>query len=477
MAVQTRGMNTTNVPAPSDGAIDTALVSDDKADNPKPPELKRALGLWALVAFGVGDILGAGVYALVGKIAGLVGYAAWTSYVVAAVLAALTGLTYAELTSRFPKAGGAAHYTHEIFNNRFITFLVIFFVALSGLFSFATSSHTFAKYAMSLSSEAHPFIQNVVLPLGYVVIVGFVTARGIMLSSLTNIICSIIEVSALAIIIIVGLRFIGKVDYTQFAEVSAEQNFGTSGVVMAGAALAFFAFIGFEDMANLAEEARDPQRQLPIAICLAIVITTVVYLLIAIVAVSVIPPAQLSASPTPLLDVVQKAAPGFPIQVYGIVPAFAVFNTGLLNLLMASRLLYGMARGPKGQLPRALAYVHPRWKTPVVALVVAGIIVVAMVLSTSNVAVLAGGTTTFLLLVFTLLHAALFRAKRQQMGSAPKFRIPLLVPVLGFVICIALLASRDLADYKVGALLTLGATVLFGINWFFLGRKTVEAVE
>ena len=246
---------------------------------------------------------------------------------------------------------------------------------------------------------------------------------------------------------------------------------------MAGAALAFFAFIGFEDMANLAEEAKDPQRQLPIAICVAIVITTIIYMLIAIVAVSVVSPMVLGASQTPLVDVVQQGAPGFPVQIYSIVPAFAVFNTGLLNLLMASRLLYGMARGPKGQLPQALAWVHPRWKTPVVALVVAALIVMIMVMSTSNVGTLAGGSTTFLLLVFALLHIGLIRAKLKGIGEKPKFTIPLPVPAIGVVICLLLLASRDLSHYRVAAGLAVAAMVLFAINWFFLGRKSLEIVE
>lgn len=442
-----------------------------------PNELKRALGLWALVAFGVGDILGAGVYALVGKIAGLVGYAAWMSYVMAAVLAALTGFTYAELTSRFPRAGGAAHFTQEIFRNRFVTFLVIFFVALSGLFSFATSSHTFAKHAMAFADDANPLVQNVLLPLGYILIVGFVTARGIMLSSFTNVICSIVEITALAIIIAIGLSHIGSVDYTQFAAVPEGQNFGTTGLVMAGAALAFFAFIGFEDMANLAEEAHDPQRALPIAICITIVITTVIYLLISIVAVSVVPPEILKNSATPLVDVVKTGAPNFPAQIYSVVPAFAVFNTGLLNLLMASRLLYGMARGPKGQLPQVLSYVHPRWKTPVVALVVAALVVVVMVLSTTNVGTLASGTTTFLLIVFALLHAGLIRAKMKGIGGAPKFRIPMFIPIVGSILCVLLLASQNADNYKVAGGLTVAAVILFLINRFVLGRKKVEAVE
>ena len=443
----------------------------------QPVELKRVLGLWALVAFGVGDILGSGVYALVGKIAGTVGPAAWISYVVAAVLAGLTGFTYAELTSRFPKAGGAAHYTQEIFRNSFITFLVIFFVALSGLFSFATASHTFAQYALHFMEGEPGILQNYLMPLMFVLVVGYVTARGILLSSFANVICSIIEVAALAIIIVLGLRFLGNVNYLEFAPVPDTQSFGTAGLVMSTAAVAFFAFIGFEDMANLAEEAKDPQRSLPIAICLAIVITSIIYILIVLVAVSVVPYTELRDSTAPLILVLQRAAPGFPEQIYSIVPAFAVFNTGLLNLLMASRLLYGMARGPKGQLPRVLAYVHPKWQTPVIALVLAALIVVAMVCSTANVSTLANGTTTFLLIVFALLHQGLIVAKRRKIGDDPRFRIPAVIPVLGGLLCVTLLFSRDVEYYIVAAWLTIPAVLLFIINWFFLGRRTVEAVE
>jgi len=442
-----------------------------------PNELKRALGLWALVAFGVGDILGSGVYALVGKISGMVGTAAWISYVVAAVLAGLTGFTYAELTSRFPRAGGAAHFTHEIFKNRFLTFLVIFFVALSGLFSFATASHTFSTYALAFTEGVSPAVKTVIMPLLFVIVVGYITARGIMLSSITNIVCSVIEVSALAIIIVIGLSHFGSVDYTTFAAVPEGQNFGTTGLVMSGAAMAFFAFIGFEDMVNLAEEAKDPQRALPIAICLAIVITTVIYLLIVIAAVSVVPLDVLKNSKAALIDVVRLGAPNFPVQIYTIVPAFAVFNTGLLNLLMASRLFYGMARGPKGQLPHVLSYVHPRWQTPVIALIFAAFIVAAMVLSTTDVATLAGGTTTFLLIVFTILHGGLIKAKFQHEGDQPRFKIPMIIPFAGVALSLALLASRDLASYKVAGMLTAGAVVLFLVNRFLLGRTTVEAVE
>ena len=456
--------------------LDDATVKPEELSHPQV-ELSRSVGLFALVAFGVGDILGSGVYALVGEVAGKVGTAAWMSYAVAAVLAALTGLTYAELSSRFPKAGGAAHYTQEIFNNKFLTFLVIFFVAISGLFSFATASHTFANYAMAYQPHAPVYLKDYLLPLVYIIVVAVISARGILLSSVANLVCTVVEFSALIFIILVGIKFLGGVDYTQFEAIPSGQHFGTSGLVLSGAALAFFAFIGFEDMASLAEEAIDARRTVPRAMCLSILITTTIYLLIVLVAVSVLPIGTLRDSDVPLFDVVRQAAPWFPVQVYSIVPAFAVFNTGLLCVIMASRMIYGMARGPKGQLPAALAYVHPKYRTPVLALGVCVIIVLLMAFSTSDVGTLADGATTFILFVFVMLHIALLRAKHKNLGEEPLFRVPLILPALGSVVSLTILLSRDPKTYVVAAGLTVAAVALFAVNRFILGRTTVEAVD
>ena len=440
------------------------------------PELKRVLGLWALVAFGVGDILGAGVYALIGKVAGQAGSAAWMSYLVAGVLALLTGFTYAELGSRFPKAGGAAHYVQEIYRNRFATFLIIFFVVLSGLFAIATSSHTFAQYALHFMDDPG-ILQSTVLPIAFLCVVGFVAARGVELSSIANIVCFCVELTALLIIIGLGIRFIGGVDYFEFPTPAEGADLGKTTLVLGGAITAFFAFIGFEDMANLAEETKDASRTLPLAIMIAIGITTSLYLLIALIAVSVVPFEELKASSAPLILVLQRAAPWFPAQVYSIMPAFAVFNTGLVVIIMASRLLYGMSRGAGAQLPRALSYVHPRWRTPVLALLAAGGVVLLMILSTSKIEVLADGTTIFILIVFAMLHVALIIAKRNNLGGPPRFSVPVIAPALGTVLSLALLGSQSFKDFKMFFYLAIGGVVLFGVNWFFLGRRTVEAVD
>lgn len=438
--------------------------------------LVRTLGLFALVAFGVGDILGSGVYALTGKVSASVGTGAWLSYVIAGVVAALTGLTYAEFIARMPKAGGAAHFVDSTFRIPFLTFLVIFFVTMSGLFSVATASRTLANYAQPLWENAPAWFGAYVVPLVYICVVGCVVARGIAFSSMTNAVCAVIEVSALLFIIAVAVPFFFGVDHLQFNEPSEKLLVpGTPGLLMQGAALAFFAFVGFEDMANLAEETKDPERTVPRALCMAIAITSLIYCLVVFAVTSVLPPEGFGSKTAPV-DAVAKAAPWFPIKIYAVIPAFAVFNTGMMNLLMASRLLYGMARGENRQLPAVLSRLHPTWRTPVVALVVVCLITMALVCSGKDVSALAGGTTSFLLIVFALLHAGLVKQKLSG-GEAPKFRIPLAVPILGAVTCTALMFSRSVEDYKIAGTMAAIAVALFLVNWFVFKHRVVEAVD
>lgn len=439
------------------------------------PELRRTLGLFAITAFGVGDILGSGVYALVGKISGHVGSAAWLSYLVAGFAAALTGLTYAEFTSRFPRAGGAAHFIQTVFRKPLITFLVMCFVGLSGMFSMAATSRTFANYVLAGAPEAPPVFKQYLVPFAFLLVIALVAIIGIVLSSTANIVCSVIEVVGLAIIIFLGFKFLGRVDYMKFAKPAAEV--APALLVMQGAAIAFFAFVGFEDMANLSEEVKNPEKNVPWAICLAIVITSTIYCLIALIAVSVLPSNALGKSDSPLLDVVRTARPGFPIWIYSVIPAFAVFNTALLNCLMASRLMYGMARGSNNLLPGVLGRIHPRWRTPAIAVIVATLITIVMMVSTQDIAVLAAGTTVFLLAVFMLLHIALVKVKLTLKEERPPFQIPMAVPIIGAITCAAILANQKREAMETAGYIGLAGLALFAINWFFRGRKEVEAVD
>lgn len=439
------------------------------------PQLHRTLGLFAITAFGVGDILGSGVYALVGKISGHVGSAAWLSYVVAGLTAALTGLTYAEFTSRFPRAGGAAHFVQSVFRKPLVTFLVMVFVGLSGMFSMAATSRTFANYALAGSPHAPPVLKEYLVPFVFLLVIAAVAILGIGLSSSANMVCTVIEVSGLFIIIAIGLPYLGHIDYLQFA--AHADHAAPAVLVIQGAAIAFFAFVGFEDMANLSEEVKNPERNVPWAICLAILITSIIYGLIALIAVSVLPFNSLAISDSPLIDVVRKASPRFPIWIYSIIPAFAVFNTCLLNCLMAARLTYGMARGKDNLLPAVLGHIHPRWRTPAIAVVLTILITVAMMISTQEIAVLAAGTTVFLLSVFLLLHIALIRLKLRQDVSRPLFCVPVFVPAIGALTCAGLLYNQKKEAMISAGWLALAALALFAINWVFRGRRYVEPID
>jgi amino acid transporter len=437
--------------------------------------LRRSLGLVALTLFGVGDILGAGVYGLVGRIAGMVGYAAWTSYVVAGFMAALTGLTYAELASRFPQAGGAAFFCKQAYRNSLVTFLVMVSVVLSGLFSMATAARVFANYATARLPDLPTWVQNGALPTVFVVLLALVAVRGIQLSSGTNIVCTAIEISGLLAIIAIGVHCIGGVNYLVFA--SGPKTAAAPLLVLGGASMAFYAFIGFEDLVNLSEEVRDPERTVPLAICLSIVITGVIYCVIAIISVSVLSPEALGASKSPLLDVVRTAAPGFPLWVYSVIPAFAVFNTALLNLMMASRLLYGMSKAEARLVPAAFAWIHPRWQTPVVGVAFAALVVAVLLFVFADIKTLASGTATFLLAVFILLHIGLLRIQRDPALPAPRFRIPRAVPFLGACTGLLLLLRQDGKALAAAGLMTLTVLVLYGIVRFSRGRLDLEPTD
>jgi amino acid transporter len=437
--------------------------------------LHRSLGLVALTLFGVGDILGAGVYGLVGRIAGMVGHAAWMSYVVAGLMAALTGLTYAELASRFPQAGGAAFFCKQAYRNSLVTFLVMVSVVLSGLFSMATASRVFANYATARLPELPTWVQNGALPTVFVVLLALVAVRGIQLSSGTNVVCTVIEISGLLAIIAGGVHCIGGVDYLAFA--TGANAAAVPSLVLGGASLAFFAFVGFEDLVNLSEEVREPERTVPLAICLSVVITGVIYCAIAVISVSVLSPEALSASKSPLLDVVRKAAPGFPLWIYAVIPAFAVFNTALLNLMMASRLLYGLSKAESRLVPAAFAWIHPRWQTPAVGVAFAALVVSVLLFTFADIKTLASGTATFLLAVFVLLHVGLLRLKRDPALPPPRFRIPVVVPILGAFTGLLLLVRQDGRALAAAATMTLAALILYGIVRLTRGRLDIEPTD
>lgn len=452
------------------------------------PALARNIGLFALIVYGVGDMVGTGIYATISSSAELMGNAIWISFAVAMAAALFTGLSYASLSSRYPRAGGASYVVNRAYQKRFLAYMVGLAVTASGMTSMAAGSNAFAEnlgklLGWNLELPETEFMVKVVLVCFLLALVA-INFIGIKESLTANLVFTAVEVGGLLLVIVLGARFWGSVNYL---ETPPDVQL-TSGLVLTGAVLAFYGFIGFEDMFNVAEEVKNPEHTMPWGIIIAIVVTTVIYMLISITVVSVVPAADLAdgSKGVPFSQVMAVAAPWIPGWVYGVITVFAVANTALLNYIMGSRLLYGMAR--QGLLPRALSKVHPKRRTPWVAiLVLAGIVLVLAFIG--NVGQLASATSLLLLSCFCVVNAALITLKLRKDEPKGKLEIPIIIPLLGILVCVALIFGRvqngfavegTLAERLLAPLIALGMIVLIGLLYVVLKPKALpddEALE
>lgn len=431
---------------------------------PRKPELLRAIGPVQMTLYAAGSMMGAGIYGLIGKAAGQVGSAVWASFLVALVAALLTGLSYACLASRYPKAGGAAYITERAFHRGLLTHVVGLATACSGLTSIAAGAWVIGEnlHTFPALSATPP----VLLALAYVVLMAGIVFRGIRESIWANLVCTFIEAGGLLLVVVVGARFWGAADLFELH--TPNDGAATSLVpllIVQGAALTFFAFVGFEDSINVGEEVKNPRRDLPIGIIAAMAITALLYVAVAITAVSVIPWRALGEAKAPLAAVMGKAAPWLPGWTFVVITVFAVANSALVNYVTASRLLYGMARD--GRLPGALSRVHASRRTPHVAIAVLLAIVAALVLM-GNVTQLSEATALLLLAVFTVVNIALLVLRKRPGEKRGSFEPPAFVPALGAAVCLGLIGVRvatgDLAAPLTATGLILATLVLYAFT-------------
>lgn len=410
-------------------------------DTPPAPALQRTLGGWQVLFYGMGSMLGAGIYALVGSTAGVLGNAVWTGFLAAMVAALLTGLSYASAGSRYPRAGGAAFITQKAFGWPVISTAVGVAVMMSGLTSMATGLQAIAR---TMLPDGAPEVQLKLVAVALAAALGAVIFRGIRESIWLNMLCTVIEAAGLLFIIIVGCRFWGGVDYFETPPAPAGSGAAsglTTALIMQGALLTFYSFIGFEDILNVSEEVKNPRRNVPFGLVGAMLAATVIYVAVAVTAVSVLGWERLSMSKSPLMDVAKTAAPWFAGigPVFACVTIFAIGNTALLNYLMGSRLLYGM--GTQGLLPAGLSKVHPRRHTPHIAvLCLFGIVTV--LIAAGDVKAMAEATVLLLLAVFVTVNASLAILKLRRSEAPGGFEIPVVIPVLGAVVCAAFFGTR-----------------------------------
>ena len=427
--------------------------------------LVRRISLISLIFYGIGDILGAGIYGLVGKAAGIMGNGIWVAFLVSALAAIFTGLTYASLGSRYPRAAGIAYILKKSFGSSFLAYVFGIMVLCSGLVSMATASRAFSGYLIGM-------IPALSLNGGILVFMGLLTLivlKGIKESMWANIICTVIELSGLILVIAFGLSFIGDTPLLDFTTETNPTGHFQMPLVFSGAILTFYSFIGFEDIMNVAEEVENPQRNLPIGILVAVAVSSVIYMLISIVAVSVIPAAELAKSTQPLVDVMAKAAPWFPAKIFSFISMFAIANTALLNFIMGSRLVYGMSR--EKLLPKFLGYVSAKTHTPVTAIFVC-IAVVLLMAFNGDIAILAKSSSLLLLTGFFMMNLSLIILKRRRSEEKGRFEVPYIVPAFGCVLAITLIFSATFEE----AQRAMGVFVV-GCILFFVLRPKDSAIE
>ena len=430
--------------------------------------LRRAISGRMLIVFIVGDILGAGIYALPGKLSGYVGGAIWLPFAIGFVIAGLTAGSYAELVGKYPRAAGAALYTHRAFGKPFLTFLVAFAVMMSGIASASAAAIAFGGDYLARLVE----FPQLLAAFGFLAIVTTINFIGISESIKVNFVFTMIELGGLVIVIVVGVIAIssGKGDVSRTMELPAD---GALLGILGATALGFYALIGFEDSVNLAEECEQPSRTFPVALFVGIGLTGVIYIVIAVITATLVAPAQLGGD-APLLAVVQAGSASFPLELFAVIALFAICNTALINMIMASRLLYGMAN--ERIVPKAFARIHPGRKTPIVAIGFTVAIAAALIVFGRNVKDLANTTTLLLLLVFAVVNISVLVLRKKPVDHH-HFRTPTLAPVLGAIATLILaspLSGREPKIYLIaGILIGIGA-LLWGINRLITGKPVTE---
>lgn len=424
-------------------------------------ELKRQLGLFQATMYGVGLILGAGIYVLIGEAAATAGNIVWLSFVLGAVVSVFTGLSYAELASMYPKAAAEYVYVRNAFKNNFLAFIVGWLIIFTAIVSASAVSLGFGGYFAGFYGS--PITISAIL---LIVALSFVNFYGIRESSWANVVFTIIEVSGLAFIIYIGFTFTDTSPVNYF-----ESPFGINGI-FAALALIFFAYIGFENIANIAEETKNPTRVLPRALILSISITGVIYILVSIAAVSVLDWQDLGASTAPLADVAGRVLGSGGQLSLSVIALFATTNTVLIMLVAGSRIVYGMSQ--QNSLPSFFAKINARTKTPWIAVfaVMAAAIIFAFI---GNIVTVANITVFAIVITFALVNLSLIWLRYKEPNIERPFKVPInigklpILPFLGLVTSVALATQFDAYVISVGT-----GVVGTGALFYVLYRKRIQ---
>ncbi|WP_182253037.1 APC family permease [Microbacterium esteraromaticum] len=439
----------------------------DTAEN--PPRLRRAISGPMLFAFILGDVLGAGIYALMGVLSQSSGGLLWAPLAAALLLALLTAGSYAELVTKYPRAGGAAVFAERAFRSPLLSFLVGFSMLAAGVVSAAGLAIAFSGDYLAT------FIDVAAIPAAmvFLVLIGLLNARGIRESMGTNLVMTAIELSGLVIVIVVVAVFVGGGGGDLGRATQLPEGVGVAGAVLAGAIVAYYSFVGFETSANVIEEVKRPSRVYPRALFGALVTAGIVYVLVGVASAAALPSAALQESTGPLLAVVEATGLRVPSWLFSLIALIAVANGALLTMIMASRLAFGMSE--QGLLPAPLGRVLPNRRTPWVA--IASTTAVAMLLTLiGDLATLAETVVLLLLLVFISANVSVLVLRRDRVEHE-HFRVWTFVPVLGVISCLVLLSQQRPIVWLFAAILLAAGVVLWLTTRRFSRRAVADRLD
>jgi len=413
-------------------------------------ELKRHMGLFHLTMYGVGLILGAGIYVLIGEATAFAGNSVWISFLFGIIIAMFAGLSYAELTALFPKAAAEYTFVKHAFKNNFLAFIIGWLTAITSMITAATVSLGFGGYLAQFVNL--PITISAVLLIGGLSIVNFI---GIKESTWANTIFAIITAGGLVLIIFLGMTYetTESIDYFEIPH-------GTTGIILAFV-LIFFAFIGFEDMANVAEEVKRPKKTIPRAIILSVVITGIIYILVSLSVVRVINWEELGQSAAPLAAIAERSLGIGGSITLSAIALFATASTVLITLVAGSRILYGMAHNKS--LPLSLGKIHSKTKTPWIAVI--GILITSIAFTLIGDIVIVANITVFAVVItFAMINLSVIVLRYTEPNLERSFRVPVnigrfpLLPLFGFGVTIYMAIQFEMEVMLVGfAIMAAGA--------------------
>jgi APA family basic amino acid/polyamine antiporter len=418
-----------------------------------PPTLRREAGLFQVITYGVGNIIGAGIYVLVGDAAGLAGNLVWLAFLVGAIAALFTGLTYAELASMYPKAASEYIYLGRAYGNRLIAFLTQWTMLITEVVAAAAVSIGFAGYFSSISG-----VQVVPAACALLFVLTIFSLAGVKESLRLNTILSLVAIGGLVVVIVSGIPKLGTVNYT-------ESPSGWYGV-FAAAALVFFSYIGFDNISNLSEETKKPEKTIPRGLLISVLISMTLYTLIGVSVVSLAPWQNLANSEAPLAYAGSILYGANAYNILAIAALLTTVNTVLVLLIVSSRIIYGMAR--ENALPSFLGRVSKRTGTPYLSSILILMIALTFV-PLGKVDSIAKITSFGSLLTFALINLALLHLRRVAPHLERPFKAPLnvgwvsLTAVMGVISCLVLLTQFDLMSALLGVCLPISGSLIFWI--------------